>query len=123
MRSFGGRVFAAFAFLIYSLAAFGQEADLGVSKSGPGTAAADTDVTFIIVLQNNGPDDASGTVMSDNLPAGLTFVSVNQPAGFTCTDPGAGNNGVVSCTNGTFTSGSTATFNLVVHVDPSTPPG
>src|SRR5438128_2144392 len=120
MRSFGGRVFAAFAFLICSLAAFGQEADLGVSKSGPGTAAADTDVTYTFTVGNTGPSDAGGVMFSDKLPGTMTFVSESQNSGpaFNCT-PGQ----TVTCTIATLTAGSTATFTITGHIPPGTPSG
>ena len=36
-------------------------------------------ITFSVVVTNNGPGDATGVVVTDPLPAGLTFVSANPP--------------------------------------------
>src|SRR5439155_15484104 len=113
----------AFALLFSSFAVFAQDADLGVTKNGPATAAPGTDVTYSIFILNNGPDDAANAQMSDPIPPGMTFVSINQPGGFICADPGVGNNGTVTCTALLMTAGSSVTFNLVVHIPLATPAG
>jgi uncharacterized repeat protein (TIGR01451 family) len=100
-------------------------ADVSVIKSGPATAAADTDVPFDITVTNDGPDDAMGVALNDKLPAGMTFVSATQNSGpvFVCTDPGAGVNGTISCTVTLLPAGSSANFTFVAHIHPSTAPG
>jgi uncharacterized repeat protein (TIGR01451 family) len=100
-------------------------ADIGVIKSGPATAAADTDVPFDITVTNSGPDDAMGVALNDNLPAGMTFVSRTQNSGptFTCTDPGVGNNGAINCTIALMPAGSSANFTFVAHIAPATAQG
>jgi len=100
-------------------------ADIGVTKSGPTTAAADTDVSFDVTVINDGPDDAAGVTLNDTLPAGMTFVSRNQNSGpaFSCTDPGVGNNGTINCTITLMPAGSSANFTFVAHIAPATPPG
>ena len=45
------------------------ETDLFVTKDGPSTAAADTDVTFTITAGNGGPDSGSIS-LTDTLPGG-----------------------------------------------------
>jgi hypothetical protein len=59
--------------------------------------------------------------LSDPLPAGTTFVSGTQTAGpaLTCTTPAAGASGTVGCTIATLASGASATYSLVVAVDPA----
>jgi uncharacterized repeat protein (TIGR01451 family) len=101
----------------------GAEADLLVSKSGPSSASADTNITYSIAVSNVGPNDASGGGFSDNLPAGTTFVSVTPTSGPTliCSAPAVGANGNVTCTAATFPAGMSATVDLVVHIDPQTP--
>ena len=54
--------------------ALGQ-ADLAVTKAGPATAFAGTQVTYSINVTNNGPSDATNVVVTDTLPAGTAFVS------------------------------------------------
>src|SRR6266550_4885356 len=64
--------------------------DLTVIKNGPSSAAADSDVSFTITVINLGPDDAPIVTLRDVIPAGLTFVSVQEtslPHLFTCTAP------------------------------------
>jgi uncharacterized repeat protein (TIGR01451 family) len=49
------------------------------------TPEVGSNVTFTIVAHNNGPDDASGVDVTDNLPTGYTFISKTPTAG-TLTD-------------------------------------
>jgi uncharacterized repeat protein (TIGR01451 family) len=51
-------------------------ADLVVAKtqSNPTPNVGDT-ITYIVTASDNGPDDATGVIVTDPLPAGLTFVS------------------------------------------------
>ncbi|HLJ75132.1 MAG TPA: DUF11 domain-containing protein, partial [Thermoanaerobaculia bacterium] len=108
-------------FAIASTPAFAQSADLGILKTGPNTATAGSDVTFVITATNAGPDDASGAVINDPIPAGMTFTSANQPSGpsFTCSNV----LGTVSCNILTFPAGSTATFNFVFNIPNGTADG
>ena len=102
-----------------------QSADLGVTKNGPATATAGSDVAYDIFILNNGPDDATTAVLTDNIPPGMTFVSRMQTSGpsFICSDPGAGFGGTVSCSLATFTAGSSATFTFVFQIPNGTPDG
>jgi uncharacterized repeat protein (TIGR01451 family) len=100
-----------------------QEADLGITKSAPATAAAGTDITYTLSVVNLGPDDAATAAVSDPIPAGLTFVSVSAPAGWGCTTPGVGAGGTVTCATGLFAAGNNPVFTLVVHIPAGTPPG
>lgn len=54
--------------------ASGGIAELSIVKSGPGVATTGT-VEFIIAITNNGPNAATGIVVSDPTPSGLSFVS------------------------------------------------
>src|SRR5262249_21225510 len=56
-----------------------QFADLGVSKTGPGTVTAGTPITYTITVSNGGPDTGSSVTLTDTLPAGETFASQSQP--------------------------------------------
>jgi uncharacterized repeat protein (TIGR01451 family) len=95
--------------------------DLGVTKSGPATVVAGTDLTYTITATNAGPSTAFNVSLADTLPAGTTFVSVTQTGGpvFNCVDPGVGNSGVVTCTRNPFAPDASATFSLVVRVPSS----
>lgn len=102
--------------------------DLGVTKTGPDSAAADSNVTFNINVTNFGPDAATGATLTDAIPAGLTFVSLTVTTGagiFTepCTTPAVGAGGTITCTAPTFAAGAAVNFSLVLHVPTETPPG
>jgi uncharacterized repeat protein (TIGR01451 family) len=96
------------------------QADVSINKSGPATALAGNNVTYIITVANAGPSDAANVSWTDTLPANTTFVSENQTTGptFSCTT-GA----TVSCNITTLASGTNATFTIVVQVAPSTASG
>jgi uncharacterized repeat protein (TIGR01451 family) len=65
----GVAVLATVAFLLCGVApAFAQNADLTVSKSGPATTAANSDIVYTITATNLGPDNASSTTLSDAIP-------------------------------------------------------
>ncbi len=105
-----------------------QGSDLAVTKTGPESAAADTNVTFNINVINFGPDAATGVTLTDAIPAGLTFVSLTATTGagiFTepCSTPAVGSGGTITCTAPTFAAGATVNFALVLHIPSETPPG
>jgi len=83
--------------------------DLSVTKSGsPATQTlGDGNITWTMVVTNNGPSVAIGVVVSDPMPAGNTFVSATTTQG-TCTG-GA----ILNCTIGTMAAGASVTITLV----------
>jgi len=103
--------------------AFAQEAELVLSKSGPASAAANTNVTYSLNLLSGGPDAATDVTVSDPLPSGMNFVSLASPAGWTCTTPAVGTNGTVSCTNPSLAAGSNVSFSLTMAIPNGTPAG
>jgi uncharacterized repeat protein (TIGR01451 family) len=100
-------------------------ADVAVTKTGPSTALQNQNVSYTIVVTNNGPSDAQTVTLSDPLPATTTFVSNTQNSGpaFSCSNPSVGSGGTVSCSIATLAGGASATFTLVVHTTLSTPAG
>ena len=59
--------------------------DIVVNQSdSPDPIAAGGILTYTIAVANNGPDDATGVVLTDTIPAGTTFVSSTTTKG-SCT--------------------------------------
>src|ERR1700737_4505239 len=59
-----------------------SQADIGASKTASrGSVLVGTNVDFTILVVNLGPSNATGVVLTDQLPAGLTFVSANPSQG------------------------------------------
>jgi uncharacterized repeat protein (TIGR01451 family) len=73
-------------------------------------------VTYTITVTNNGPGLALGTMVTDTLPAGTTFVSATPSQG-SCTGTTT-----VSCSLGTLNPTSSATILLTVTLPISTNP-
>jgi uncharacterized repeat protein (TIGR01451 family) len=81
-----------------------QDADLSVTKlATPGDPPAGHDVTYTIVVRNNGPSDTAGARLEDALPDGLDVFSVRTSQG-NCTR----SSGQVACTFGTLEAGGSA---------------
>ena len=99
----------------------GQTADVFITKSGPSSVSANTDVNYTITVGNNGPDAATSVSWSDTLPGDLTFVSFSQNSGpaFNCGVPSA----TVTCSIATLAAGATATFAFTGHVPNGEPSG
>lgn len=62
---------------------FSLGADLAITKTGPALAAPGSNITYNLTVTNNGPQDATSIVVTDNLPPGATLVSCSSPLG-TC---------------------------------------
>ncbi len=93
------------------------QADLSLTKTAPATAVAGETVTYSFTVTNDGPSDAAGTVVTDTLPAGLSF----QPTGSSpqCTS----SNATVTCNLGTLTPGQVVNLTVVADVASSVPDG
>jgi uncharacterized repeat protein (TIGR01451 family) len=115
---------------------FSANADMQIEKSAsPSPATPGTDETYTLQVKNNGPDTAENVVVSDRLPAGLSFVSGSPgcepvelsrklpppPAGHrrrtTARGPG------VSCALGDMAPGAHVTLTIVAHVASSVTEG
>src|SRR5205807_4752309 len=55
-------------------------ADLAVGKSGPAAMFAGTNFDYTLSVTNFGPSSSGGFSVTDNLPAGLVFVSATPAA-------------------------------------------
>jgi uncharacterized repeat protein (TIGR01451 family) len=75
---------------------FSNFAELAVTKTAaPTDPTIGDNVTFTIALENNGPGDANNVQITDQLPAGLTFVSATPSQGTYDSETGVWNLGSV----------------------------
>lgn len=86
--------------------------DLAINKTANPTSAVSGDtVTYTIIVINNGPDDATGVEVKDQLPVGVTYAN-----NFTATQ-GNYDAGTGIWTVGTLANTATATLTIDVTVD------
>ena len=91
-----------------------HSADLSIVKIGtPDPVNAGDELTYQIVVKNAGQSDSQNVVVTDNLPAGTTFVAASPE----CSLSGS----TVTCSLGTVAAGSTRSLFIVVKVSQSTP--
>jgi uncharacterized repeat protein (TIGR01451 family)/CSLREA domain-containing protein len=84
--------------------------DLAVTQSdSPDPVTVGANLTYTLVVTNNGPSLATGVILTDTLPASVTYVSANSTQG-TCSK----GSGTVTCSLGNLANGANATVNLVV---------
>src|ERR1044072_5268650 len=101
----------------------GGVANYSITKTdSPDPVDPGADLTYTITATNAGPSSVTDATVSDLLPAETTFVSLVEPAGWTCSRPAVGATGPVSCFNPSFAVGS-AVFPLVVQVGAAVPGG
>jgi uncharacterized repeat protein (TIGR01451 family) len=85
-------------------------ADLLVTKTdSPDPVTKDSNLTYTVVVRNNGPSESTGVNLIDTLPSGVTFVSVSTTQG-SSTQAGS----TITWEVGTLTNGSQATMTIVV---------
>ena len=97
-------------FLLSSTAAVAQSgADLSSSITGPGSVVAGANLTYSVVVTNNGPNSATGVAVTDVLSPGLSFVAAGSSPG--CAD----NGGTVTCLVGSIGSGATVSVTIVAR--------
>lgn len=86
------------------------EAELALSKTvAPTSVAPGDNAIFTLTVTNNGPGDAANTVVTDTLPAGLTYVSNDCGAAFASP--------TLTWSVGTLLNATSATCNVTVTVD------
>jgi uncharacterized repeat protein (TIGR01451 family) len=91
-----------------------QSADLAVTKTVDDPIPNEGDIiTYTVTLTNNGPDTATSIVISDLLPAGVTYSSNTPSQGTYISGSGA-------WSVGTLANGASATLDISATVDPGT---
>jgi uncharacterized repeat protein (TIGR01451 family) len=98
-------------------------ADLSVTKTVVDTASSDSDISYVITVINGGPDTATNATLNDTLPGNMTFVSLSQPAGWTCNSPTPGSGGTVTCSRDLPAGSGAQVFDLVGHIPEGTKDG
>jgi uncharacterized repeat protein (TIGR01451 family) len=94
------------------------DADVSIAVSdNPDPVFPDGTITYTVDVLNNGPNAATNAVMNVYNSSGLGFVSVTEPAGWSCTEPAPGAFVQFSCTNPSLASGATSTFTVVATTD------
>lgn len=84
-------------------------ADISVQVIAPTSVISSTVFTYTLTITNNGPSNATSVILTNYLPAGVTFIS-STPAGPTCTQGGL----TVICNLGVLPSGGTVTIKIAV---------
>jgi len=89
------------------------------ANDSPDPVLAGNNLTFSLTVTNNRSADAQNVQLTDPVPGGTTFVSMNQTAGpsFALNLPALGGTGQAVATIPTLAPGATATFNFVVKVN------
>jgi len=93
-------------------------ADLAVTKTdGSAASIAGTQITYTIVVTNNGPDDVTGATVQDTFPANLSNVNWTcvGSAGSSCTAGGVGD--IMDMVD--ILNGGTVTYTATADIDPA----
>ncbi len=87
-------------------------ADLSISAStSPSAAVRGAQVELFVAVNNSGPSDSEGVVVTDTLPVGLRFLSASSTAGG-CSAIG----NTIICELGTIPAGSGASITILAQV-------
>ncbi|HEX9112661.1 MAG TPA: hypothetical protein VF845_14365, partial [Terriglobales bacterium] len=108
-------------FVLHRYLGKSTQADLKLTKQASATAVAGGTINYSITVSNAGPDDASGVIITDPLPAGTTFVapSCTAAAGATCSLQGS----TLTINIPTLPNTASATVTFQATVDPTIPDG
>jgi uncharacterized repeat protein (TIGR01451 family) len=95
----------------------GPPPSLSITKAGPSTVNTNAPFTYTLTVTNSGQGAANNVQVTDQLPAGVTFVSASG-TGWTCTQSG----GTVTCTMPSLAANTTAP-NITINVTAPSQPG
>ena len=84
--------------------------DLSITQTdSPDPVNVASGLSYTLTAANAGPEDATGIVVTDTLPAGVVYQSASATQGV-CSEA----SGVVTCTVGDLAAGTSATINIAV---------
>ncbi|HNB72508.1 MAG TPA: HYR domain-containing protein, partial [Acidobacteriota bacterium] len=93
-----------------------SNADVSITKTdGVTSVNQGGTLTYTITATNNGPGNATGTIITDNFPAQITTANWTASYGGGASGPASGT-GNINATIGAFPSGGTATFTVTATV-------
>jgi uncharacterized repeat protein (TIGR01451 family) len=85
-------------------------ANLSVTQTASAEAVnIGEELTYTIVIRNNGPSNATGVRLTDTLPAGVTFISASTGCAPTAN--------TINCDAGNLNTGAQATLTITVRAD------
>ncbi|WP_316759939.1 gliding motility-associated C-terminal domain-containing protein [Pedobacter aquatilis] len=89
-----------------------------ITKSGPPTVTAGNTISYTITVRNTGPSNSASTVITDNIPAGITGVSWTSTVtdGSVNITTGANGTGNALSLTGNFNANSTVQINVTGRV-------
>ncbi|MFA7681891.1 MAG: hypothetical protein WCX61_02575, partial [Candidatus Peribacteraceae bacterium] len=88
----------------------GTQHDIGIVKTGPTTVQVGQTVIYTLTATNNGPDTATNVIVSDPVPAGLSFNASQSSTD--CILQGTD----VLCNNITLTNGQSRSYSVAFNV-------
>lgn len=106
------------------------DANVTITKTdNPDPVVAGTNLTYAVTVHNLGPSDAQNTILTDTLPAGVTFISAVGTGVFSAANSCTQAAGTVVCTanpapgptQNVLPAGASATVTIVVKVLPNVP--
>ena len=90
--------------------------DLRIKKTGPSTTTFGEDLEYTLVVKNAGPSASENVVITDVLPASVTYKSHKAP-GAECVAPRLENTGTLTCKYKGFDANTEETITLTVTPD------
>jgi len=89
------------------------QADLSLTKTASASPVAGGQISYTLTARNNGPSNATGVVITDTIPAGVSVVSAGG-TGITCTTAA----GITTCPVGALANGQSAVVTIVGNLAP-----
>ncbi len=98
-------------------------ADLSVRSMISEPAVPGETLSYTLTVDNHGPSDATGVMLTDTLPMGVSLVTVIPSQGDACmTEQDDLSAALLVCNLGRLNSGETATVTIVIALDEPWPP-